>query len=428
MQAGETTRAAVLASLAIVLLVAAGCRADPPRKGPAFPPTPTEPVPSEPSEPEPTTTEPEPEPTQTESPGEGASILEILGPPEPSSPDAPPFPTWTVRGPVTLGGGGDKFSAPGLVGDPDMKLVDGTWHLFVSIGDPAGRRGPNLHHTTSSSPAGPFTDTKSRSGRWPCVILDPRDSDARGFGDTYRCETISVEVLPDGSAVALYCGTPGPAGRTREAGNWFIYRATAPSIDARRWQRTGVCMQRDLPWEMGWMNKGRMQGKVAESGLFWHRGVLCSVYAVMNRRGWSLGLAASPDHGRSWIKKPAPIVRPRGGQSMVSHGNVAALSDGWYLLTYISGGRGGHNANGIAQAMTRDPWNGTWVQDPRNPVIRDVDVGIVGTAAGHVGSPSVEEDAANDRLVMHFHTKSENPPQVPGPRMRGRVLWAESPR
>jgi len=359
-------------------------------------------------------------------PGFAEFIGEVSRPAEQVSDESPPFPVWDLKGVVTMAGGGDRFSAPGLVGDPDTKLVDGTWHLFVSIGDPAGKLGPNLHHTTSADPGGPFLDTKWRDGRWPRVILDPRDRMAMDTGDTYRCETISVEVLPDGGAVALYCGTPGPSRRRPAQQDWFIYRATAESIDAHRWTRTGACMSRDLPWEMGWVDRGQWRGILAESGLFWCRGYLFSVYAAQNRRGWRIGLAASPDHGRTWLKKSEPILEPNSGYNMVSHGNVAALSDGWFLLTYIKGGRAGHRTRGICQAMTRDPWNGPWIEDPSNPVLSDEVAGLRGAEKGHVGSPSVEEDVARGRLVMHFHKKSETPAGVPGPRMRGQVLWAES--
>ena len=33
-------------------------------------------------------------------------------------------------------------------------------------------------------------------------------------------------------------------------------------------------MARELPWEMGWLHENRTEGKLAESGVFWHGGVL----------------------------------------------------------------------------------------------------------------------------------------------------------
>jgi len=195
-----------------------------------------------------------------------------------------------------------------------------------------------------------------------------------------------------------------PAGRETT-----IYRATSPTLGGD-WARHGEVIAQDLPWEQGYETHDGQTGGLKEvSVIHAGKGILAALYNADSKwsdvgRARRVGAARSTDDGRTWWKRPYPVIVP---PSVYGYPGITTAS---HVCLHYSGG--------VYHAITT--WSGPHVPQAekglRHWTSADLvhwtpDEGLLmprGELAA-LGGPALFEDGGQLWMVYHQKETKEGP-------------------
>lgn len=319
--------------------------------------------------------------------------------------------------------GGEPFHPDQHVGDPEIIKVDGTYHLFMSIG--IYPNGQTIYRCTGPTIEGPWSP--------PEAVIVPGIG-TPGASDAQACETFAMVELPKDfripgtrrAFVACYAGGNGYHHPNKYLVTHGAYTLD-PTLGPGVWTKQGITAAPMYWWEQGYRTEDNATYTVgAEESLALKDGDNVNIYALYSSLSknsfskgpgvWnrSIGFMASSDAGRSWGKHYAPVIEPDydRGHNFASQPCLRWDPRGGWHCWYSLGG-GPMAERGICHAWSPDLL--VWHQDPNNPVVPQLPSPI--SFQGHVGASSVLLEDQKWKIV--HHRKAGTTPNA------GEILLAE---